>query len=445
MSVPALDEGLEALAAHMVERREAILYAWRREVRKDPALSTADSLPRAQLNDHIPSLLQAFERRLNPALDSPAADTGADPEGHAEAHGLHRWQQGYDLRELSQELGRLNECVVVELEAYAAAHPGQRHEVMATARWMWAELSAHEFSASIAEYFRLQQLEAAGHMKDLEQALRDVRELEQQRAHLWHEAAHDLRGNLGVVVSATAGLTRGAAGDSGQASFLRMLDRNVKSLRHLLDEVTDLARLQAGKERLQCTRVDVAALLAELGDALREQADGRGLHLRCDGPAPYVVEGDAIKIRRIAQNLVLNAVKYTQRGGVQVRWGESESHDDGKRWVLSVQDTGPGFDAGPGSPMVTALGEGTDLARQSDADAVAQHRSGDAVAAPVEPSLPEPSSSAHQEPGEGIGLSIVKRLAELLHASIEVESGAAGGTTFRVFFPKQYSDARTDP
>jgi signal transduction histidine kinase len=439
-SVPALNEALAALAAHLAERREAVLYAWRRAVKQDPALSTADSLPRAQLNDHIPSLLQAFERRLDPTLETQAA--GDEPGAHAEAHGLHRWQQGYDLRELSQELGRLNECMVVELEAYAAAHPEHHHEVMATARWMWAELSAHEFSASIAEYFRLQQLEASGHIKDLERALNSVRELEQQRAHLWHEAAHDLRGNLGVVVSATAGLTRVPAGDSAQGKFIRVLDRNVKSLRHLLDEVTDLARLQAGRERLQFTPIDVAALLSDLGADLRAQADERGLHLRCEGPAPFEVEGDAIKIRRIAQNLVLNAIKYTRHGGVEVRWGSSESHDDGKRWVLSVQDSGPGFDAGPGSPMVTALGEGTDLARQSDANAQAEQQ-GDGVAAAVEPALPEPHSSAHQEPGEGIGLSIVKRLAELLHASIEVESQADEGTTFQVYFPKQYS-ARED-
>ncbi|MBC7994092.1 MAG: sensor histidine kinase [Rhizobacter sp.] len=396
--MPPIEAELAALAAHMIDRREAILYAWRRAVMKDPSLSTADSLPRAQLNDHIPALLQAFERRLNPALESLATAAADEADDHAAAHGLHRWQQGYDLRELSQELGRLNECVVVELEGYAQAHPDQPHEVMATARWMWAELSAHEFSASIAEYFRLQQLEAAGHVKDLEQALRQVEGLEQQRAHRWREAVHDL-----------------------------------------LDEVTDLARLQAGKEQLQSAVIDVAALMGELAVDLRDRAQAHGLFLRCEGPAVYVVEGDAIKIRRIAQNLVLNALKYTRQGGIQVRFGDSDARDDGKRWVLSVQDSGPGFDSGPGSPMVTALSEGTDLTRQSEADAVAHGHAGDAAADRVPAALSQASasSSASQEPGEGIGLSIVKRLAELLHASVEVDSGDQG-TTFSVYLPKQY-------
>ncbi|MEO8153181.1 MAG: HAMP domain-containing sensor histidine kinase [Rhizobacter sp.] len=437
--VPALQAELAALAGHLARRREAILAAWRRAVMKDPELTTAESLPRVQLNDHIPLLLQIYERRLDPSLENQATRGACDPDDAAAAHGLHRWQQGYDLRELSQELGRLNECVVVELEAYAGSHPDLRHEVMATARWMWAELIAHESSASIAEYFRLQQLEAAGHMKDLERALGEIRELERQRAHLWHEAAHDLRGNLGVVVSATAGLVKAPAGDSGQAAFIRVLDRNVKSLRHLLDEVTDLARLQAGRERLQRGSVDVAALMIELCGDLREQAVARGLFLRCDGAPAYVVEGDAIKIRRIAQNLILNAIKYTQRGGIHVQWSESSAPDDDKRWVLSVQDSGPGFDAGPGSPLVAALGEGTDLGHQSDADSSAQARTGAAAAAPVPSALPEAGPSPHQEAGEGIGLSIVKRLSELLRASVEVESENGRGTTFRVFFPKRYS------
>ena len=432
---PGVEAELAALGTHMKNRREAILYAWRREVRKDPELSTANSLPRVQLNDHIPLLLIEFERRLNPGLGTPGS-TPPDAEQHAEAHGLHRWQQGYDLRELAQELGRLNECVVVELEAYGTQDRDQARAVMATARWMWADLSAHEFTESIGEYFRLQQVEAAGHLKDLEQALNNLQELEQQRAALWHEAAHDLRGNLGVVVNATAGLINSPIADSAQANFLRLLDRNVRSLRQLLDEVTDLARLQAGKERLQSAQIDVAPLLIELCNDLRSQAEGRGLFLRCGGPDVYVVEGDSVKIRRIAQNLAVNAIKYTREGGITISWGESEAYDDAKRWVLCVEDSGPGFDAGPGAPLVVALGEGTDLAHQADEDAVSESVGGAAEVVP--PSLPEGNQAAHQEPGEGIGLSIVKRLTELLHASVEVQSAIGKGTKFRVHLPKEY-------
>ena len=425
---------LAALAAHLRDRREAILYDWRRAVKQDPALTTADSLPRAQLNDHIPALLTTFENRLDPALELQTSEVLAAAVSQATAHGLHRWQQGYDLMEVSRELGRLNECVVLELETYSSQHPELRHEVMAAARSIWAQMTAVEFSESIAEYFRLQKVEAAGHITDLEQALNGIRELEQQRAALWHEAAHDLRGNLGVVVAATAGITRSPIADLPQSRFLQVLDRNVRSLQHLLDDVTDLARLQAGKERLHLSQVDVAAQLGELACDVRALAEQRGLSVTFGGPSPFMVSGDRVKIRRIAHNLVLNAIRYTQQGGVTIAWHDGAACD-GKRWVLSVRDTGPGFNAGPRGPLIAALGAGTELVHQADAEVPA----GVGPPLPAEVAQPAARVPPHQEPGEGIGLSIVKRLAELLDAGVEVESAAGIGTTFRVLFPKHYT------
>lgn len=272
----------------------------------------------------------------------------------------------------------------------------------------------------------------AGHIRDLEQALEQICELERERAGLWHQAAHDLRGNLSVVVTATAGLNKVGATQPAQEGFLRMLDRNVASLHQLLDDVIDLSRLEAGKEVRRVAKVDVATLFDEIADGLRVQAEQRGLFLWQHGPAPFVVEGDAVKLRRLVQNLVVNAIKYTRQGGVTVRWGNSEGND-GKRWMVSIQDTGPGFAAGPGSPLVGELEHATEAAGQA---------TGEAGAAPVGTALgpsavPADPHNVHQEHGEGIGLSIVKRLAEMLDATVEVQTGASG-TTFTVLLPRHY-------
>ena len=145
------------------------------------------------------------------------------------------------------------------------------------------------------------------------------------------------------------------------------------------------------------------------------------------------MEGDAVKIRRLVQNLVINAVKYTTSGGVIVSWGDSASYD-GKRWMVSIQDTGPGFAAGPGAPLAGALEQATEVAGQATGER------GGAVtpAVPRATAAPAGPSFVHQTQGEGIGLSIVKRLAELLDATVEVESGAAG-TIFRVLLPRDYA------
>ncbi len=426
---------LAALAVYLRTRRPDIMKAWREAIGRDPKLTSGDALPRAQLNDHIPSVLVAFERELG---DAGATDRAGVVNDNAAAHGIHRWQQGYDLREVVRELGRLNVCVVDELEAYAAAHPQLDPGVMRDARGRWVSACSIGIEESAAQYFRLQQTEAAGHLNDLEKALDTVRELERQRADLWREIAHDLRGNVGIVSNATAGLAI-VAGPNGRADrFLRMLQRNVSALHHLLDDVTDLARLQAGREERTLSHFDVGALLSALCEGLLPFAQERDLFLRWQGPPSFSVEGDAVKLRRLAQNLVLNAVKYTQLGGVTVSWGDSDCEaDDRKRWLLSVEDTGPGFRAGPGGPMAGALEQATHLVHDADTSAAS-------AASGIDPAPPTSAPACDQRPeaqaaGEGIGLSIVKRLSEMLDGSVELHSTPGRGTVFRVFLPRHYA------
>jgi signal transduction histidine kinase len=442
-AVASMESEFAALAAHIAQRREAILQAWRQAVASDPLLTSGASLPRAQLHDHIPALLVDFEQRLAAGAAATAADVEdarKTQKGDAAAHGLHRWQQGFDLAEVTRELSKLNECVVVELDSYAVAQPELDAVAMASARRIWAQQYGAAVGASTSQYFRLQQLESNSHIRDLEHALEALRQLEQQRAQLWQQAAHDLRGNLGVVTNATEGLTSARASELARESFLRLLDRNVSALRYLLNDVTSLARLQGGQEHRNVERMDAAALLHEVCEGLQAYAQERTLFLRFNGPAPMWVEGDPVKIRRITQNLVLNAIKYTRQGGVTMSWGGCEGGEV-ERWFVQVQDTGPGFHAGAGPQLADALQQATDQARQISADAtqgeVTHADGGLAETGQLERSDSRP---VHPNAGEGIGLSIVKRLCELLDATLDVQSKVDAGTTFRILLPRRYAD-----
>ena len=150
------------------------------------------------------------------------------------------------------------------------------------------------------------------------------------------------------------------------------------------------------------------------------------------------MEGDAVKTQRIAQNRLLNALKYTPQGGVTVSWGDSRQND-AHRWMLCVTDTGPGFHAGPGASMAGALEEATEEARHVEETAPtgisgqeAAHEPSPSDAASVD------ARPVNHERGEGIGLSIVKRLCELLDASIEMDSTPGEGTSLRIVFPRRY-------
>jgi signal transduction histidine kinase len=454
VSVPSIDSGLLALADHLKLRRDDILLAWRNAIKGGSDSTSSAPLPFTDLYDHIPALLSTFERQLRSSTAAAAKQHGEAGHVHAAAHGLQRWQQGYDLREVTRELGKLNELVVAELENYRpvdvdATREGSR---------MWAALCGTGIEESVAQFFELQQQEAAGHVKDLETALENIQELEKQRADLWRQAAHDLRGNLGVVANVTVGLSQGGLREPVRDTFVRILMRNVTSLHHLLNDVTDLARLQAGTESRRVELVDVSNLLQQLCEGISALAQERHLFLRCDGPEGFAIEGDEVKIRRIAQNLILNAVKFTPAGGITVSWGDSGSNDP-KRWELRISDTGPGLHSGSDKPLMQALEKaqqqaedvkhGDTDARHGDTDArhgEAGAKHGDAgagvpgpLAAAANHHTSGPVHLARDATGEGLGLSIVKRLCDLLDATIEVTSESGAGTTFRILLPRHYA------
>jgi len=421
---------LAALARHLAARRGAILRNWQRSIEADPELTTPAALPHTQVNDHIPQVLDAFERRLQ-ARDPIEKEVAVeDQKSLAAEHGLHRWQQGYRQREAIREWAHLQYCVLNELEDYALAHASLQATVMPIARRALVRLCGEGVCQSASSYERLQRTEAASRVRELEWALLQLQRLERQRAESWREAAHDLRGTVGVVSNASSALLAQPVDDPGRVATSRMLQRSVESLRTLLTDMIDLARLEAGHEQLRIARFDAGALLREYSDTLRPLAQARELFLRAEGPGRLWVEGDAAKVQRIAQNLLLNALHVTQRGGVRLSWDERRTAGV-DQWLLCVQDTGPGFRAeSPAAPLEHAVRAATAEAQQAVPAA-------DSAPAPTLKSQSD-GDSPRERGGEGIGLAIVKRLCELLDASLEMETAPGEGTTFRVIFPQRY-------
>lgn len=435
---PTKGEQFAAISDFLATRRKAILLTWRKAAIADPDQTTGRSLTRGQFNDHIPQVLDAFERKLR-SRPGGAGAQAADVEAQQEEvkHGLHRWQQGYQLGELVQEWGYLQQCLFDELDAFAVAHPEIERATLVEANRQMITLVNEAIGESTGQFERMQRAEAAGRMNDLERALASINEIERQRAALIHEAVHDLNGNVfGVTVAAKLlGGPDIAAAD--RAECARLIQQGVQSVTEMLGDLKELARLEAGRESREITEFDAAALVTELGDANRPIADGQGLFLEVMGPRDLAVEGDPAKVRRLLQNLLLNALKYTERGGVTLSLGVEEE----ETWWLMVKDTGPGLLAGPGAPMVGGLKEATASARESDEKAAAIEGETSQVLVPPRrgPAALRPSPL---QPGEGIGLSIVKRLCELLDASLEMASSAETGTTFRVVLPRRYRASR---
>ena len=428
---------LRALASYLSARRSAILSAWAEAVEHDPQLSSALTSTRSQFVDHIPAVLDAFESQLC-ALDSEQqTQARADEKESAADHGMHRWQQGYYLTETMREWGHLHRCLLDELERYGAAHPDLEPGVMPFARRALARLASDGVSASAARYAELQQSEAASRLHDLEIAVEELRKLQVERAEAWREAAHDLRGRAHVIANASEVLQQNGVKEQRLARAREALQIGVEQLNQLLTDLLDHARLEAGREERNFAEFDVASLLREFCDSARPLAAERNLFLKAEGPAPLAVENDPVKVQRILQNLVLNALQATRVGGVRVTW---DMDADGVQWALCVQDTGPGFRIRAATPLKRVLKEASDEAHAPEEESALPGSSIQADRAATLPSQSQAHAAA-PPPGEGIGLSIVKRLCELLDASLELETAEGQGSTFRVTFPCRYSDS----
>jgi len=113
--------------------------------------------------------------------------------------------------------------------------------------------------------------------------------------------------------------------------------------------------------------------------------------------------------------------------------------EDRNSWWVSVSDTGPGLRPGPDTPLLAEMKKATEIAAEVDGAGTPAPSTGSAAgAAGSLPGVSTPKRSAKQAPGEGIGLSIVKRLCDLLDASLEVTSPEGHGTMFKIVFPKRY-------
>lgn len=421
MASQSLQEELSELSRRLTARSDAILERWRQAVQADPVLTTGASLSRRQFMDHIPALLAAYERHLRCWGNGEKAAASGEEELRAAEHGLERWRQGYQLVEVMREWRHLHLCILSELERDTENTTPQ---AMRVAQKLLAQVYADGVCESADRYTAMERAEAANRLGDLERALKNYEQIERDRAATWREAAHDLRGNLGIVKTATAVLHASGVAEGARSRSLDILHRGVESMHELLDELISLARLEAGQEVREIEHFDVAAILFELSTNMLQQAESRGLSLHYDGPDNFVVQGDAIKVRRIAQNLLLNALNYTTKGSVYIRC-LSEDRLDASRWVLCVEDTGPGLTAAQGASLgVDPHVSKTSASAEGDS-ALGTNKKGH-------------ESGQIFVKGEGIGLSIIKRLCDLLDATVKLETRAGRGSIFLVSFPRSY-------
>ncbi|SFF13524.1 sensor histidine kinase [Spirosoma endophyticum] len=413
MIVPTHSESapLSQLASFLAARRESLLANWRTACETDPGLRSVNRLSPDEFANKVPFMLNVLQQQLQ------HQDEEAQVDRLAAEHGLLRWHKGYVLSELLAEMHYLGQSMLAELGAFWQLYPSTDCPMITRAYEHIFAFANQINTGSVSQFTDLQRTAAVSRVNVLEKALAELQALSQQRLEILRHSSHDLRGSFGAIQGAASLLELVIDSQQERKQMLDMLLRNLTTCRSLVTQLMDLARLEAGQEALHLQPLDAGQLLTSLVASYQPLATERGLLLKADGPTSLPVECDPLQLQRIIQNLVLNALKHTPTGWVSVSW----SRENESRWTVSVQDSGPGL------PTATRAGSRPHWGGDSPETTAAVDF---ADTQPAAAALSSHSGFAHQ--GEGVGLSIVKGLCELLRASLEIDSRPGVGTLFRI-------------
>ena len=223
--------------------------------------------------------------------------------------------------------------------------------------------------------------------------------------------SHELRTPLNAIIGFTGTLLMKLPGplNDEQHKQLRTVQSSARHLLALINDLLDVSKIEAGKVELTVETVDCNALLGEVAETLRTQAHDKGLALTVHAPeSPVLLRTDRRALSQIVLNLVGNAIKFTERGGVQLTLGAAGGSN--------------GAGEGGAEIHVADSGIGIPLAEQDKLFGAFTRLNG------ARPDAPE---------GTGLGLHLSQKLAELLGGRIVFRSESGKGSTFSLILPEK--------
>lgn len=247
-------------------------------------------------------------------------------------------------------------------------------------------------------------------IRKLSAATKVAEEASQAKSLFLASVSHELRTPLTAIVGMT-GLLRATPLATDQREMVETVDVATRSLRSLIDGLLDLSRIEAGRMPVPNEPFDLVALVLDARRLVEGQARERGLSfdIHVTPRTPLSLVGSRQHLHEALVNLVGNAVKFTQKGGVTVAV-DAEPMEDGRlKLILEVSDTGIGI-------------------AQADQERI------------FEDFTQADASILNRFGGTGLGLAITRRLVALMDGSIFVDSAPGKGSTFHVHVPVVAAD-----
>lgn len=216
--------------------------------------------------------------------------------------------------------------------------------------------------------------------------------------------SHELRTPLNAILGFSNLMRKDPMLTDAQHESLSIINRSGEHLLNLINDVLDMAKIEAGNVELEHTPIDLGMLVRDITDLMRVRAQEKGLLLQIDQSSkfPRYIRGDETRLRQVLLNLVGNAIKFTEQGCVTVHLTTQE-HET-RYLLIEIKDTGIGIKA-------------------QDQEKI------------FEPFVQVGDASLYK--GTGLGLTITRQYVQLMGGNISVESALGKGSTFRVQIPLQ--------
>ena len=395
--------------------------------------STVASLDRArQAAEAAERRVAEIEARRNEAFlqgmiaDSPIAYVVMDQVNGVVLYSNRRFVEMWNLEHKSEELRQrmpiatlINHCAELTSDpelwraTFASLSPIDNQEIIDDEVTLVDGRTAHRFSAQIrdAEKRYLGRVvlfdditQRKRHEAELIRARDVAEEANRSKSDFLSVMSHELRTPLNGVIGLGYVLVESQLDDKQR----ECVDTILGCGRHLLtviNDILDFSKIEAGRMSVELVALSIPRLVDDVLAVLMPQAKAKGLRLEsvCAAGFPAQVLGDPQRIRQILLNLVANALKFTDHGGVTLGI-EMIEHGTERRLRMTVQDTGIGI------PI-------------------------EAQARLFAPFIQADSSTSRRYGGTGLGLAICRRLAELMDGSIALESRVGHGSTFIVHLP----------
>ncbi|MDD1743791.1 MAG: ATP-binding protein [Methanomassiliicoccales archaeon] len=239
---------------------------------------------------------------------------------------------------------------------------------------------------------------------ELQTANIKLQELDRLKSMFIASMSHELRTPLNSIIGFTGILLQGLAGEMNeeQRRQLAIVKGSANHLLSLINDVIDISKIEAGKMEVSIAPFDLSALVREVAATFSQAAQTKGLRIAVSGPDSLEAESDDRRVRQVLVNLVANAIKFTDRGSVEIAL---RMRDGGAE--VSVRDTGIGI-------------RQEDLSRLFGA-------------------FSQVITEGRPREGSGLGLYLSKKIADLLGGQIGADSKFGVGSVFNFTLPLRHS------